>query len=73
MLNHTFILPIISSIIHNKHHLVLFQLNDSGPHKIEFEVTTDEVDLLPLRDLAVFNNGDDTHEFGFSVGQVCFY
>ncbi|XP_078282225.1 uncharacterized protein LOC144608387 [Rhinoraja longicauda] len=48
-------------------------LNDSGPHKIEFEVTTDEVDLLPLRDLAVFNNGDDTHEFGFSVGQVCFY
>uniref|UniRef100_UPI00398E388E collagen alpha-1(II) chain-like n=1 Tax=Pristiophorus japonicus TaxID=55135 RepID=UPI00398E388E len=48
-------------------------LNDTGPHEIEFEVTTDEVDLLPLRDLAVFNNGDGTQEFGFSIGQVCFY
>ncbi|GCB71462.1 hypothetical protein scyTo_0005946 [Scyliorhinus torazame] len=49
------------------------KLNDSGSHEIEFEVTTDEVDLLPLRDLAVFNHGDDIQEFGFSVGQVCFY
>ncbi|NWW96190.1 CO5A3 protein, partial [Rhynochetos jubatus] len=37
-----------------------------------FHFTTEELSLLPLRDLAVFHNGDTSHQFGFTVGPVCF-
>ncbi|NXI77984.1 CO1A1 protein, partial [Rhipidura dahli] len=37
-----------------------------------FQFSTEELWLLPLRDLAVFHDGDASHQFGFTVGPVCF-
>ncbi|XP_029470106.1 collagen alpha-1(XXVII) chain [Rhinatrema bivittatum] len=37
-----------------------------------FQFSTNDLALLPLRDLAVFHNGDTSHQFGFTVGPVCF-
>ena len=50
-----------------------FQLdNESSITDTIFQFTTEELSLLPLRDLAVFHNGDASHQFGFTVGPVCF-
>lgn len=50
-----------------------FQLdNESSITDTIFQFTTEELSLLPLRDLAVFHNGDALHQFGFTVGPVCF-
>lgn len=51
----------------------LFQLdNESSITDTIFHFATEELSLLPLRDLAVFHNGDTSHQFGFTVGPVCF-
>lgn len=50
-----------------------FQLdNESSITDTIFQFSTEELWLLPLRDLAVFHNGDASHQFGFTVGPVCF-
>ncbi|NWY05305.1 CO1A1 protein, partial [Nothoprocta ornata] len=46
--------------------------NDSSLTNTIFHFATEELALLPLRDLAVFHNGDASHHFGFTVGPVCF-
>ncbi|NWV81132.1 CO1A1 protein, partial [Dasyornis broadbenti] len=46
--------------------------NDSSITDTIFQFSTEELWLLPLRDLAVFHNGDASHQFGFTVGPVCF-
>lgn len=46
--------------------------NESSITDTIFQFTTEELSLLPLRDLAVFHNGDASHQFGFTVGPVCF-
>ncbi|NXW84704.1 CO5A3 protein, partial [Alopecoenas beccarii] len=46
--------------------------NDSSIIDTIFQFSTEELSLLPLRDLAVFHNGDTSHQFGFTVGPVCF-
>lgn len=46
--------------------------NDSSITDIIFHFTTEELALLPLRDLAVFHDGDALHQFGFTIGPVCF-
>ncbi|NXK89033.1 CO1A1 protein, partial [Formicarius rufipectus] len=46
--------------------------NESSIADNIFQISTEELSLLPLRDLAVFHNGDASHEFGFTVGPVCF-
>ncbi|NXC22358.1 CO5A3 protein, partial [Corythaeola cristata] len=46
--------------------------NDSSIADTIFQFSTEELSLLPLRDLAVFHNGDASHQFGFTVGPVCF-
>ncbi|NXP78649.1 CO5A3 protein, partial [Ramphastos sulfuratus] len=46
--------------------------NDSSITDTIFQFSTQELSLLPLRDLAVFHNGDTWHQFGFTVGPVCF-
>nr|XP_013806657.1 PREDICTED: collagen alpha-3(V) chain-like [Apteryx mantelli mantelli] len=46
--------------------------NESSITDTIFQFTTEELALLPLRDLAVFHNGDASHQFGFTVGPVCF-
>ncbi|NXX47221.1 CO1A1 protein, partial [Tricholaema leucomelas] len=46
--------------------------NDSSITDTIFQFSTEELSLLPLRDLAVFHNGDTSHQFGFTVGPVCF-
>ncbi|XP_078496975.1 collagen alpha-1(II) chain-like [Lissotriton helveticus] len=33
---------------------------------------TEELALLPVRDVAVFHNGETSHYFGFTIGPVCF-
>lgn len=56
-----------------QHCLPSFQLdNESSITDTIFQFTTEELSLLPLRDLAVFHNGDTSHQFGFTVGPVCF-
>ncbi|NWT75873.1 CO1A1 protein, partial [Prunella himalayana] len=46
--------------------------NESSITDTIFQFSTEELRLLPLRDLAVFHNGDASHQFGFTVGPVCF-
>ncbi|NXI12922.1 CO5A3 protein, partial [Irena cyanogastra] len=46
--------------------------NESSITDTIFQFSTEELWLLPLRDLAVFHNGDASHHFGFTVGPVCF-
>ncbi|NXE07933.1 CO5A3 protein, partial [Lophotis ruficrista] len=46
--------------------------NESSITDTIFHFSTEELSLLPLRDLAVFHNGDAAHQFGFTVGPVCF-
>ncbi|NXA08445.1 CO5A3 protein, partial [Sapayoa aenigma] len=46
--------------------------NDSSITDTIFQFSTEELSLLPLRDLAVFHNGDTSHQFGFTIGPVCF-
>ncbi|NXN19178.1 CO1A1 protein, partial [Indicator maculatus] len=45
---------------------------DSSLTDTVFQFSTQELSLLPLRDLAVLHNGDTSHQFGFTVGPVCF-
>nr|XP_032653574.1 collagen alpha-1(II) chain-like [Chelonoidis abingdonii] len=46
--------------------------NESSITDAIFQFSTEDLALLPLRDLAVFHNGDVSHQFGFTVGPVCF-
>ncbi|NXF13365.1 CO5A3 protein, partial [Smithornis capensis] len=46
--------------------------NESSITDTIFQFSTEELSLLPLRDLAVFHNGDASHQFGFTIGPVCF-
>ncbi|KAH0615536.1 hypothetical protein JD844_004919, partial [Phrynosoma platyrhinos] len=46
--------------------------NESSIIDTIFHFSTEDLSLLPLRDLAVFHNGDISHHFGFTVGPVCF-
>ncbi|NWI37020.1 CO5A3 protein, partial [Picathartes gymnocephalus] len=46
--------------------------NESSIADTIFQFSTEELWLLPLRDLAVFHNGDASPHFGFTVGPVCF-
>nr|XP_014016011.1 unnamed protein product [Salmo salar] len=46
---------------------------DSGERRDSgFQFESEDLNLLPLRDLAVFGSSDLTQEFGFTVGPVCF-
>ncbi|NXS13683.1 CO1A1 protein, partial [Neodrepanis coruscans] len=46
--------------------------NESSITDTIFQFSTEQLSLLPLRDLAVFHNGDASHQFGFTIGPVCF-
>ncbi|XP_063001043.1 collagen alpha-3(V) chain-like [Elgaria multicarinata webbii] len=46
--------------------------NESSVMDTIFHFSTEDLTLLPLRDLTVYHNGDTSHEFGFTVGPVCF-
>ncbi|NXU92430.1 CO1A1 protein, partial [Xiphorhynchus elegans] len=46
--------------------------NESSISDTIFQFSTEELSMLPLRDLAVFHDGDASHQFGFTVGPVCF-
>lgn len=43
---------------------------DPGPRESVLQFV--DKDLLPLRDIAVFASSSLSHEFGFTVGPVCF-
>lgn len=43
---------------------------ESSPRESVFEF--EDLDLLPVRDVAVLEGGNFTHQFGFTVGPVCF-
>ncbi|KAL2092225.1 hypothetical protein ACEWY4_012023 [Coilia grayii] len=45
---------------------------DLGTQQSVFQFETSDLDLLPIRDLALFGNSDLTEEFSFTVGPVCF-
>ncbi|XP_056134911.1 collagen alpha-1(II) chain [Lampris incognitus] len=45
---------------------------DSGPVESVFQFESEDLQLLPLRDIAVLGNNELTQEFGFTVGPVCF-
>lgn len=44
----------------------------SGSQESIFEFESEDLQLLPLRDIAVFGNHEVTQDFGFTVGPVCF-
>lgn len=37
-----------------------------------FQFETEDLELLPIRDLALFGHSDLAEDFGFSIGPVCF-
>jgi len=41
---------------------------DPGPRESVFQF--EDMDLLPLHDIGIF--GNSSHEFGFTIGPVCF-
>lgn len=43
---------------------------DSGARESVFEF--EDLQLLPLRDLALMGGGNVTFQFGFTIGPVCF-
>uniref|UniRef100_A0A671S4T4 Fibrillar collagen NC1 domain-containing protein n=2 Tax=Sinocyclocheilus anshuiensis TaxID=1608454 RepID=A0A671S4T4_9TELE len=45
---------------------------DTGPRESVFQFETEDLELLPVRDLALFGHSDTTEQFEFTVGQVCF-
>ncbi|NXM82163.1 CAF1 protein, partial [Oenanthe oenanthe] len=46
--------------------------NESSIPDTIFQFSTEQLWLLPLRDLAVSHSGGASHHFGFTVGPVCF-
>ncbi|CAB1319567.1 unnamed protein product, partial [Coregonus sp. 'balchen'] len=44
------------------------ELHSGGRRESVFQFESEDLDLLPLRDLAVFGSSDLTQEFGFTVG-----
>ncbi|XP_055742455.1 collagen alpha-2(I) chain-like [Salvelinus fontinalis] len=48
------------------------ELDSGDRHESGFQFESEDLDLHPLRDLAVFGSSDLTQEFGFTVGPVCF-
>ncbi|XP_042564107.1 collagen alpha-1(III) chain [Clupea harengus] len=45
---------------------------DLGSQESVFQFETNDLVLLPIRDLALFGNSDLIEEFSFTVGPVCF-
>ncbi|KAM7416837.1 hypothetical protein PAMA_018757 [Pampus argenteus] len=45
---------------------------EPGAQKSVFQFESEDLQLLPLRDLAVFGNKELTEEFGFTIGPACF-
>lgn len=45
---------------------------DTGPRESVFQFETEDLELLPIRDLALFGHSDMTDEFQFTIGHVCF-
>ena len=41
-----------------------------GPRESVFEF--EDLQLLPVRDVAVMGGGNFTHQFSFTIGPVCF-
>lgn len=59
------------------HCVSVFMLGQPGeevdslePRESVFEF--EDLNLLPVRDVAVFGGGNVTHEFGFTIGPICF-
>lgn len=46
------------------------EVNITGPRESVFEF--EDLQLLPLRDVAVVGGEDFTHQFGITIGPVCF-
>lgn len=63
-----------SSLLLNNSYLCLCVVHqsamesDPGPRESVFQF--EDMNLLPLRDIGVFGNSG--HEFGFTIGPVCF-
>lgn len=46
------------------------EVDSLEPRESVFEF--EDLNLLPVRDVAVFGGGNVTHEFGFTIGPICF-
>lgn len=51
---------------------VAFQTKSDTWKKTILEVQARDPASLPIRDIAVFDVGDDGEEFGLELGRVCF-
>lgn len=45
---------------------------DTRPQESVFQFETENLELLPIRDLALFGHSDLAEDFGFTIGPVCF-
>lgn len=45
---------------------------DTRPQESVFQFETEDLELLPIRDLALFGHSDHAEDFGFTIGPVCF-
>lgn len=59
---------------HNQFFYVIFlyQIKDGTWRKTVIDVRTSNTARLPIRDIAVFDVGDDEAKFGIDIGTVCF-
>ena len=51
---------------------IFFQTKDDTWGETILEVRGKNPTSLPIRDIAVYDVGDDGEEFGLELGQVCF-
>jgi hypothetical protein len=49
-----------------------FKVKDVERRTSEIEIVTEKTSRLPIRDVAVYDIGDDGELFGLELGDVCF-
>ena len=62
----------IALFVINKIIVFVFKIKDDNERKTLIEVATDKTARLPVRDIAVYDGGDDGEKFGLEIGPVCF-
>ena len=50
----------------------LFQVKDGKWHETVFKFDTNNLDVLPILDIAAHDIGDGNEQFGLEIGPICF-
>ena len=64
-------LPIFIKLA-QKNFLCYLKVKDEERRTTEIEIVTEKTSRLPMRDIAVYDVGDEGEMFGLELGDVCF-